>query len=74
MKKAKRILALIGAILLICLYGSTLIFAVFDRSASADLLKVSVAATIFVPVLLYAYGLIYRLFQNEKSDDTDEES
>lgn len=73
MKKSKRILALIGAVLLICLYVSTLIFAVFDRSASADLLKVSVAATIFLPVLLYAYGLIYRLSQSKKSKDTDEE-
>ncbi|HAX52188.1 hypothetical protein [Muricomes intestini] len=73
MKKSKRILALIGAVLLICLYGSTLVFAIFDRSASADLLKISIAATIFVPVLLYAYGLIYRLSQNKKSDDTDEE-
>ena len=27
MKKSKRILALIGAVLLLCLYGSTLIFA-----------------------------------------------
>ena len=73
MKKTKRVLALSGAVLLICLYVSTLIFAIFDRSVSADLLKVSVAATIFLPVLLYAYGLIYRLSQNKRSNDTDEE-
>ena len=47
MKKSKRILALIGAILLICLYGSTLIFAFVDRSASLGLLKASIAALEF---------------------------
>lgn len=73
MRKSKRIFALSGAILLFCLYGSTLFFAFFDRSASADLLKVSIAATIFLPVLLYAYGLIYRLSQNKKPDDSDED-
>lgn len=72
MRKSKRVFALAGAILLICLYGSTLFFAFFDRSASADLLKISVAATILLPVLLYAYGLIYRLSQNKKPDDPDE--
>ena len=35
MKKSKRILALIGAVLLLCLYGSTLIFAFVDRLASS---------------------------------------
>lgn len=74
MKKSKRILALIGAILLICLYGSTLIFAFVDHSASMDLLKASIAATILLPVLLYAYTLVYRLSQKNRPDDTDEDS
>lgn len=73
MKKSKRIFALIGAVLLICLYGSTLIFAFVDRSASSGLLKASIAATILLPVLLYAYTLVYRLSHRNKPDDTDEE-
>ena len=73
MKKSKRILALIGAILLISLYGSTLIFAFVDRSASLGLLKASIAATILLPVLLYAYTLVYRLSQKKKPDDSDED-
>lgn len=73
MKKSKRILALIGALLLICLYGSTLIFAFVDHSATTGLLKASIAATIFLPVLLYAYTLVYRLSKRKKPDDSDED-
>ncbi|MEG0228763.1 MAG: hypothetical protein RR446_07810 [Lachnospiraceae bacterium] len=71
MKKTKRTLAFIGVILLVGLYVSTLIFAFVDRSASLGLLKVSVALTILVPVLLYAYTLIYKL--TKKEDDTSED-
>ncbi|MBU3875539.1 hypothetical protein HGO97_006910 [Faecalicatena sp. AGMB00832] len=69
MKKSKRILALIGAILLVCLYGSTLIFAFVDHSASSGLLKASIAATILLPVLMYAYTLVYWLSQKNHHDD-----
>lgn len=71
MKNSKRIFALIGAFLLVCLYGSTLVFAFIDCSASAGLLKASIAATILVPVLLYAYTLVYRLVNKKDADDTD---
>lgn len=69
MKKTKRILAVIGVILLVCLYLSTLLFAFIDHSQSQGLLKASIAATILLPVLLYGYTLIYKL---TKGKDTDE--
>lgn len=65
MKKITRILALAGAVLLIALYVSTLIFALMDTDTAATLLKISVAATIILPVLLYGYILIYRLTNKE---------
>ena len=46
MKKAKRILALIGVIFLVAMYLSTLIFSLIDSPLASDLLKGSVAATI----------------------------
>lgn len=70
MKKTKRILAIIGVILLIALYGSTLLFAFIDTSKSLGLFKTSIALTILVPVLLYAYSLIYKL--TKKQDDSEE--
>ena len=71
MKKIKRILALIGAILLFCMYASTLVFAFIDHSASMGLLKASIACTIILPVLLYAYTLVYRVTKTDSDPDTD---
>lgn len=69
MKKVKRILALAGVILLALMYASTLVFALLDRSESMGLLKASVACTILVPVLLYAYILIYKLVHRDSDED-----
>lgn len=73
MKRSKRIFALAGALLLVCLYVSTLIFALIDSPLFSDLLKISIAATIFLPVLLYAYTLIYRLAKQSNTDDDADE-
>lgn len=59
--KIRRILALIGAVLLFGMYAATLLFAFIDHSASQGLLKASIACTIILPVLLYAYTLVYRI-------------
>lgn len=64
--KVKRILALAGVVLLVGLYLSTLVFALTDHSATRDLLRASVAATILVPVMLYAYMLVYRILSGRK--------
>lgn len=60
MKKFKRIFALIGAIILVALYVSTLVFALMDNPYSDGLLKASIACTILLPVLLYAITLVYK--------------
>jgi hypothetical protein len=59
--KIKRILAFIGALLLFAMYAGTLVSALIDHSASQGLLKASIACTIILPVLLYAYTLVYRI-------------
>ena len=64
--KLKRILALIGAVLLLLLYLSTLVFALMKNQLADDLLKISVACTIIIPVLLYGYMLIYRVLNKDK--------
>lgn len=73
MKKAKRILAAIGAVLILALYGSTLIFALLDIEGSENLLMAAVASTIILPVLLYAYTLVYRVLQNKTDMDNEKE-
>jgi len=69
MKKGKRILAIIGIILLVGMYASTLLFALIDRSASLGLFKASIACTILVPVLIYAYTLVYKLAKDKNDGE-----
>lgn len=71
MKKTKRVLALIGVVLLVLLYVSTLVFALIDHPAANDLLTAAVAATILVPVILYGFLLIHRLTGQGDDDDDD---
>lgn len=72
MKKIKRIFALAGAVFLICMYLSTLIFALLDSPLSTGLFQASVASTILIPVLLYAFILAARLLGN--GEDKEEHS
>lgn len=71
MKKSKRIMALIGAILLALLYVSTLIFAFIDIVVSQKLLMAAIAATILLPVLLYIYSLFSRTSHTDDSDSNE---
>lgn len=71
MEKVKRILALIGAILLFGMYASTLVFALTDHSSTIGLLKASIACTIILPVLLYAYTLVYKIAKGSEETDKD---
>ena len=70
MKKSKRIMALIGAILLVLLYVSTLIFAFIDSVVSQKLLMAAIA-TILLPVLLYIYSLFSRTSHTDDSDSNE---
>ncbi len=73
MKKARRILAAIGAILLIAMYAMTLVFALMDSPMSRNLLMASIACTIILPVLLYAFELVYRVIKRNDPEDTDDQ-
>ena len=53
MSKTKRILALLGVILLAALYLSTLFFAIFDSPNTMWLFKASIAATICKTVSMH---------------------
>lgn len=59
--KIRRILALAGALLLFGMYAATILFAFIDHSSTQGLLKASIACTFILPVLLYAYTLVYRI-------------
>jgi hypothetical protein len=74
MKHMKRILAIIGIVILVGLYIATLISAIFTSPASTGLFRASVFCTVAVPVMLYAYMLVYKLLKNKNDsmNQTDE--
>ena len=71
MKKVKQILAMIGVILLVGLYLTTLILAIVGDPNTRNLFFASIVATVVVPVLLWAYSMIYRLLKNHYSQRKD---
>ncbi len=71
MKKVKRFLALIGVIVLIGLYVTTLVLALIGNDQALNLLRASIYATVVLPVLLWAYSFIYKLLKEHYSDRKD---
>ena len=73
MKKTKRILAIIGIVLLISLYVITIVLAVTDDPNTMNAFRASVYCTFLVPVLIWAYTFIYKLLKNNYGDKTADE-
>ncbi len=73
MSKVKRILALLAVILLVAMYGSTLVFALMDHPQAKGLLMASIYCTIAVPVLLYAISLVTKLLKEKNRTMQKEE-
>lgn len=79
MQKIKRILAFVGAIVLLGMYGATLFFGLTANPASQNMLIASIACTIIVPCLLYGMILVTRVLDNRdkwkndisKAEETD---
>ena len=63
MKKAKRILAIIGCILLVSMYVVTIVLAITDDPNTMNAFRASIYCTIIVPVLIWAYNFIYKLLK-----------
>lgn len=73
-EKIKRILAGAGAVLLILMYISTLIFALIGSPNALKLLWASIASTIVLPVLLYGIQLAFRVTKTEDENNTKDRS
>lgn len=72
MKKLKRILALIGAILLIAMYLVTLVLGILASPATKNMLMASIACTVIIPCLIYGFMLVARVLDNRKNFDSDD--
>ncbi|MDO4633839.1 MAG: hypothetical protein Q4B01_08300 [Eubacteriales bacterium] len=69
--KKKRIFAWICIIFLVALYIADLVFALMNSDYAADLLKISLYATVVIPVLMYAVLTISRVLGYSEKDSED---
>ena len=65
LKRIKQILAWVVIVVLAGLYLATLILSFMGSPAARSLFRGAFAATILLPVLLYAMLLLYRLLKGE---------
>ena len=56
--KIKRIFAIIAVVLLVALYGSTIVFAMSDNPNAVYMFKASIFCTVIIPIILYSYILV----------------
>ena len=68
MKKAKHILAAAAVVILAGLYLCSLIFALIDHTMKDSLLTASLYATVVIPVLLYVFLFVTKLFRRNHED------
>lgn len=69
MKKTKRILALIGAILLLLMYVAAFIVTILDHTSDMRYWKATMVATVIIPVLIWAYSFVYKLIKGSDDDE-----
>lgn len=71
MKNTKRILAILGILLLVGMYIASLVFALIDSPWALDCLKVSIGLTIIIPILLWIYIAMFRYMDQQKKSKQD---
>ncbi len=67
--KIKRIIALIGVIVLVCLYALTFFFALTDSTNTMYYFKMALFSTILFPVLLFVYISVYKWLKSRNDKD-----
>ena len=71
MKNIKRILAILGAIILADLYISTIVCELSYNENYIDMLMASVYATVIIPVLIWAYSFVYKMVKKNHEQKED---
>lgn len=72
MKKTKRILALIGATLLLLMYVAAFIVTILDHTSDMRYWKAAMVATVIIPVLIWAYSFVYKLIKGSDDDEKND--
>lgn len=69
MKKIKQVVAIVMCVLLVGMYVASFVAAIFAKPQAHGLFMVSVGMTIMIPLLLYAYTIIYRVIHPEVHEE-----
>lgn len=69
MKKIKQVVAIIMCVLLVGMYVASFVAAIFAKPQAHGLFMASVGMTIMIPLLLYAYTIIYRVIHPEVHEE-----
>nr|WP_308648384.1 hypothetical protein [uncultured Agathobacter sp.] len=72
MKKTKRILALVGATLLLLMYVAAFIVTILDHTSDMRYWKAAMVATVIIPVLIWAYSFVYKLIKGSDDDEKND--
>lgn len=71
MAKLKKIFAIAGVVILLGMYLLTFISAILATPNTHSLFLGSLAATIIIPIFLYAYMLIYKVVYKNRENQED---
>lgn len=71
-RKIKRILALLAVVLIALLYLATFILSFFRSEQAGELLMIALVGTVVIPVLLYIYLWLFRLFKGDETEKNEE--
>ena len=63
MKNLKRILAIIGIVLLLGIYAAAFILAFFGGKDATQMFNVAIISTFVVPIMIYVFMFIARLLK-----------
>lgn len=69
MKKIKQAAAIVMCVLLVGMYVASFVAAIFAKPQAHGLFMASVGMTIMIPLLLYAYTIIYRVIHPEVHEE-----
>ncbi len=65
MVRAKRVLAVIGIVILAGMYAATLVFALSNNPDSSKWLIASIVCTVVIPVMIWVIQLVYKLLKGD---------
>lgn len=70
--KLRRILATAGILLLLGLYGTTLICAIIQTPFAHRLFQASLYGTFVIPVILYAFMIAVKISGKDKKENSED--